>query len=124
MQTILLTRASQHVQILTSAFGRSLLSALGSRRSQGQCSRASFWSARSALLSRTGAEACVVTARALVGLWSVPDDDWALPGQSSDCLRQRADIQNIQLKYREYDPYHTVTYSNTYSSKAMAYEYV
>ena len=86
----LLTRASQHVQILTSAFGRSLLSALGSRRSQGQCSRASFWSARPALLSRTGAEACVVIARALVGLWSVPDDDWALPGLSPDCLRLRA----------------------------------
>ena len=42
------------------------------------------------LLSRTGAEACVVIARALVGLWSVPDDDWALPGLSPDCLRLRA----------------------------------
>ena len=34
--------------------------------------------------------ACVVTAVASVGLWSVPDDDWALPGQSSDCLHLRA----------------------------------
>ena len=70
--------------------GRSLYRSLGVTSPQGESGLACVWLTRSSLLVCAGICACAITALASVRLWAVPDDDWALPGLSPDCLRLRA----------------------------------
>ena len=84
------SRASQRVQISASVWSVVCVGALGAHASQGSCRLARRWSLPYASGSCAGVNACAVTGVALAGHAAVPDDDWALPGQSSDCLRTRA----------------------------------
>ena len=86
----LVARVSQRVQI--SAWGQAVVcvGALGAHASQGSSRLTRLWFATRRSEPARVTRACVSCRVVLVGHAAVPGDGWALPGQSSDCLRTRA----------------------------------